>query len=135
MTAYDMRISAWRSYVCSADLEGCMAAGVDRVHAHRARAGRSDLPFTIGALSGPMYVGEPAWDAPRCVRGAPEKLAGYLRTYREMGVDQVQVSFVRRSADALCDQISAFAAHVAPPVNDLPTTRRTTGRRSEESRG
>src|SRR3546814_13573116 len=68
--------------------EGGMAAGVDRVHAHRARAGRSDLPFTIGALSGPMYVGEPAWGAPRCVRGAPEKRAGFLRTYRQMGGEQ-----------------------------------------------
>ncbi len=71
----------------------------------------------LGALSGPLYVGEPAWDAGRCVRGSADKVATYLRTYRDLGVDQIQVGFVSRSADELCDQIAAFAADVAPLVN------------------
>jgi hypothetical protein len=52
------------------------------------------------------------------VSGPPERLAGYLRGYRDLGVHQVQVGFVSRSADELCDQVAAFAAEVAPLVND-----------------
>ena len=60
----------------------------------------------------------PTWDTPRCVRGTADKVAGYLRTYVDLGVDQIQVGFVSRSADELCDQIAAFATDVAPLVND-----------------
>ena len=59
----------------------------------------------------------PTWDTPRCVRGPADKIAGYLRTYADLGVDQIQVGFVSRSADELCDQIAAFATDVAPLVN------------------
>jgi probable F420-dependent oxidoreductase len=95
-----------------------MAAGIASVREHRAAAGLADAPFTIGALSGPLHVGDPTWDVPRCVQGPPEKLAEYLRSYAALGADQVQVAFVSRSADELCDQIAAFAADVAPLVND-----------------
>lgn len=97
--------------------EGGMAAGIDFIRTHRA-ATRGDAPIVLGALSGPLHVGEVTWDAPRCVRGSAEKIAGYLRTYAELGVDQIQVGFVSRSADELCEQIAAFAADVAPLVND-----------------
>jgi alkanesulfonate monooxygenase SsuD/methylene tetrahydromethanopterin reductase-like flavin-dependent oxidoreductase (luciferase family) len=97
--------------------EGGMAAGIDFIRSHRA-ATRGDDPIVLGALSGPLHVGEPTWDVPRCFRGAPEKVAGYLRTYADLGVDQIQVGFVSRSADELCDQIAAFAHDVAPLVDD-----------------
>jgi len=97
--------------------EGGMEAGIAYVRAHRA-ATRGDDPIVIGALSGPLYVGEPTWDTGRCVRGPAEKVAAYLRTYRDLGVDQIQVGFASRSADELCDQVAAFAAEVAPLVND-----------------
>jgi len=97
--------------------EGGMAAGIEFVRAHRAATRGSD-PIVLGALSGPLYVGDPSWDTPRCVRGPADKLAGYLRTYAELGVDQIQVGFVSRSADELCDQIAAFATDVAPLVNE-----------------
>lgn len=93
-----------------------MAAGIDLIRATREEAGLADEPFTIGALSGPLHVGEPAWDAGRCVKGSPDKIAAYLRTYRDLGVDQVQVGFASRSATEMCDQIEAFAADVAPLV-------------------
>jgi probable F420-dependent oxidoreductase len=96
--------------------EGGMAAGIDFIRTHRAET-RGDDPIVLGALSGPLHVGEPSWDTPRCVRGSAEKIAGYLRTYADLGVDQIQVGFVSRSADELCDQIAAFAADVAPLVN------------------
>ena len=96
--------------------EGGMAAGIDFVRAHRVKV-RGDDPIVLGALSGPLYVGDPSWDAPRCVHGPAEKLAGYLRTYAELGVDQIQIGFVSRTADELCEQIASFAADVAPLVN------------------
>ena len=97
--------------------EGGMEAGIAFVRSHRT-ATRGDDPIVIGALSGPLHVGEPTWDAGRCVRGPSDKIAAYLRTYRDMGVDQVQVAFASRSAPELCDQIAAFASDVAPLVND-----------------
>ena len=65
--------------------EGGMAAGIEYVRNHRA-ATRGDEPIVLGALSGPLYIGEPAWEA-RCVKGSADKIA-------------------------------AFAADVAPLVND-----------------
>lgn len=96
--------------------EGGMEAGIAYVREHRA-ATRGDDPIVLGALSGPLYIGEPTWDTGRCVRGTTDKVAGYLRTYRDLGVDQIQVGFPSRSVGELCDQIAAFAADVAPLVN------------------
>jgi probable F420-dependent oxidoreductase len=95
---------------------GGMAEGIAFIRSHRA-ATRGDAPISIGALSGPLYVGEPTWDTPRCVRGPAAKIATYLRTYADLGVDQIQVGFVSRSVEELSDQIAAFAADVAPLVN------------------
>jgi hypothetical protein len=97
--------------------EGGMAAGIAFVLEHRAEV-RGDEPIVLGALSGPLYLGDPDWDTGRCVRGSAEKVAAYLRTHRDLGVDQIQVGFANRSADELCDQIAAFAAEVVPLVND-----------------
>lgn len=95
--------------------EGGMEAGIRYVLQHR-QATRGDDPIVLGALSGPLHVGDPTWETPRCVRGSADKLATYLRTYADLGVDQIQVGFVSRSADELCDQIAAFAADVVPLV-------------------
>jgi probable F420-dependent oxidoreductase len=96
--------------------DGGMEAGIAFVREHRA-ATRGDDPIVLGALSGPLYVGEATWDTGRCVRGPAEKVAAYIRTYRDLGVDQVQVGFASRSADELCDQIAAFATDVIPLVS------------------
>lgn len=96
--------------------EGGMAAGIARLHEWRAEAGRADRPFTVGALSGPLYVGDAGWDTGRAVAGPPQKLAGYLRGLADLGVDQVQVGFRSRDHHELCDQIAAFASDVAPLV-------------------
>ena len=92
-----------------------MAAGIDFVRAHRA-ATRGEAPIVLGALSGPLYVGEPSWEV-RAVTGAADKVAAYLRTYADLGVDQIQVGFTSRSVGELCDQIATFATDVAPLVN------------------
>jgi probable F420-dependent oxidoreductase len=86
--------------------EGGMAAGIARVRELREAGPRAGQPFTIGALSGPLSLGN------------TDKVVGYLRSIRDLGVDQIQVGFKSGSADELCDQIAAFAADVAPLVND-----------------
>jgi probable F420-dependent oxidoreductase len=96
--------------------EGGMEAGIAFVREHRALT-RGDEPIVLGSLSGQLYVGEPTWDVGRCVHGPAEKVAAYLRTHRDLGVDQVQVGFASRSAEEMCDQIAAFATEVAPLVN------------------
>jgi probable F420-dependent oxidoreductase len=93
-----------------------MAAGIELIAAHRAALGRSG-PFTVGALSGPLYVGEPTWDVGRCTSGPPEKLARYLAGIRGLGVHQVQVAFRSRSCEELCEQIGAFGELVLPLVH------------------
>lgn len=92
-----------------------MAAGIDFIRRHRQEV-RGDDPITLGALSGPLYVGEPSWDAGRCVHGPSEKIARYLRGLAELGVDQIQVGFRSRTCDELVEQIGRFASEVVPQV-------------------
>jgi hypothetical protein len=93
-----------------------MSAAIARIRVLRDEAGRGDEPFTIGALSGPLYVGEPSWDIGRAVTGSPEQVAGFLRVLAGLGVNQIQVGFRSRDAHELYDQIRLFGAEVAPLV-------------------
>ncbi|MGW5690276.1 LLM class F420-dependent oxidoreductase [Streptomyces asiaticus] len=78
-----------------------------------------DEPAEIGAITEPLYVGEPGWDVGRrTLTGAPERLAESLRAYAAMGVDQIQVRFRCRDHIELTDQMAAFAADVAPHLDD-----------------
>jgi len=94
--------------------EGGLSAAVAEVHELRERYGRADEPFTIGAMSGPLYVGEPRWDVGRAVHGSPEQIASFLRSIAGLGVDQIQVSFRSRDVHELYDQLRVFGAEVAP---------------------
>jgi hypothetical protein len=96
--------------------EGGMSAAVALIRSRRELAGRADEPFTIGGLSGPLYVGEPTWDIGRAVTGSPEQVAGFLRALAVLGVNQIQVAFRSRDAHELYDQIRVFGAEVAPLV-------------------
>ena len=87
---------------------------IGRLNDLRAAAGRHE-PFTIGALVGPTYVGEPDWDlATPTLAGPPEKLAHVLGKFRAMGVGQVQVRLRSRSAAELVEQIERFGSEVLP---------------------
>lgn len=78
-----------------------------------------EAPVTVGAIAEPLYVGVPAWHVgQRTLSGAPQALAESLRAYGAMGVDQIQVRFRSRSLGELTDQMAAFAADVAPHLND-----------------
>jgi hypothetical protein len=78
--------------------------------------GRVAEPFTVGALSGPLYVGEPRWDIGRAVHGSPQQIAAFLRVLAGLGVDQIQVGFRSRDVHELYDQLRLFGAEVAPHV-------------------
>jgi probable F420-dependent oxidoreductase len=94
-----------------------MPAAIERVNELRAKAGRAEGPFTIGAIAPFFFVGDPGWDTGKgCLTGEPEQLAEYVAGYAAMGVDQVQVRFRSRTCEELCDQLAAFAADVAPHV-------------------
>ncbi|MFJ4410018.1 LLM class F420-dependent oxidoreductase [Streptomyces sp. NPDC088910] len=90
---------------------------IDRVRRLRAEAGIAD-PIEIGAITEPLYVGEPGWHVGRyTLHGKPDALAESLRAYRAMGVDQIQVRFRSRGVAELLDQMAAFAADVAPHLD------------------
>jgi len=90
---------------------------IARLRRLRKEAGVAE-PVTVGAITEPLYVGDPGWAVGRrTLTGRPEALAESLRAYRAMGVDQIQVRFRSRSRTELTDQIAAFGADVAPHLN------------------
>lgn len=87
---------------------------IGRIRRMREEAGLQG-PFSIGAITEPLYVGEPGWDVGRrTISGTPEVLAESLRAYGAMGVHQIQVRFRSRSLAELTDQMGEFGADVAP---------------------
>ncbi|MFF7262024.1 LLM class F420-dependent oxidoreductase [Streptomyces sp. NPDC008159] len=87
---------------------------IARLRRLREEAGVTD-PFTVGAITEPLYVGEPAWDVGRrTLSGPPKALAESLRAYAAMGVDQIQVRFRSRGRAELTDQMGEFGERVAP---------------------
>jgi probable F420-dependent oxidoreductase len=94
--------------------EGGMSAAIAKLRELREQAGRAHQPFTVGAVSGPLYIGEPGWDIGRAVSGAPEEVAAFLRSLLDLGVQQILLRFRSRDHRELCDQIRAFGTQVAP---------------------
>ncbi|MER6556629.1 LLM class F420-dependent oxidoreductase [Streptomyces sp. NPDC001027] len=91
-----------------------LPAQIERIARLRAEAG-VEQPFTVGAITEPLYVGTPSWNVGRrTLTGPPQALAASLRAYPAMGVGQIQVRFRCRSRSELIDQITAFGAEVAP---------------------
>ncbi|MFJ1974439.1 LLM class F420-dependent oxidoreductase [Streptomyces sp. NPDC087903] len=95
-----------------------LPAQIERIRRLREEAGAGE-PFTVGAITEPLYVGAPGWDVGRrTLSGPPEALAESLRAYRAMGVDQIQVRFRSRSRGELTDQMASFGAEVGPLLMD-----------------
>ncbi|MER7403886.1 TIGR03619 family F420-dependent LLM class oxidoreductase [Streptomyces sp. NPDC000070] len=87
---------------------------VARMRRLREEAG-AEGPFTVGAITEPLYLGAPSWTVGRrTISGPPEVIAESLRAYRAMGVDQIQVRFRNRGRSELVDQIGVFGAEVGP---------------------
>ncbi|MFD4777506.1 LLM class F420-dependent oxidoreductase, partial [Streptomyces sp. NPDC058427] len=96
-----------------------LPAQIARLHALREEAGIA-APIVVGAITEPLYVGEPDWSVGRrTLSGKPEVLAESLREYAAMGVHQIQVRFRSRGRNELTDQMAAFAADVAPHLDNL----------------
>ncbi|MGW5056456.1 LLM class F420-dependent oxidoreductase [Streptomyces sp. NPDC004096] len=94
-----------------------LPAQIDRLLRLRAEAGLEG-PFTVGAITEPLYVGGPGWDVGRrTLAGPPGVLTESLRAYGAMGVHQIQVRFRSRSRAELTDQMAAFGAEVAPHLH------------------
>ncbi|MFE9845505.1 LLM class F420-dependent oxidoreductase [Streptomyces goshikiensis] len=93
-------------------------ARIARIRELRQAAGVT-APIEIGAITEPLYVGEPGWDTGRrALTGKAEALAESLRAYKALGVDQIQIRFRSRDRAELTDQITAFGDGVAPLLND-----------------
>lgn len=91
-----------------------LPAQIARLRRLREEAGATG-PFVVGAITEPLYVGQPSWDVGRrTLTGSPEALAESLRAYPAMGVDQIQVRFRSRDVGELADQMGAFGAEVGP---------------------
>ncbi|MGW2862325.1 LLM class F420-dependent oxidoreductase [Streptomyces sp. NPDC001205] len=91
---------------------------IARLKELREQAGIEE-PIVVGAITEPLYVGEPGWGTGRhTLTGKPEALADSLRAYRAMGVDQIQIRFRSRGCAELTDQMAAFGAEVAPHLHD-----------------
>ncbi|MFF9914331.1 LLM class F420-dependent oxidoreductase [Streptomyces sp. NPDC013457] len=94
-----------------------LPAQIARLRSLREEAGIEE-PITVGAIVEALYVGEAGWDVGRrTLSGEPEALAESLNAYGAMGVHQIQVRFRSRSRTELTDQMSAFAAEVAPHLS------------------
>lgn len=94
-----------------------LPARIARLRRLREEAGIEE-PIVVGAITEPLYVGEPGWSVGRrTLHGGPDALAESLRAYAAMGVDQIQVRFRSRSRAELTDQMRAFAADVAPHLD------------------
>ncbi|MFD7610448.1 LLM class F420-dependent oxidoreductase [Streptomyces sp. NPDC059828] len=94
-----------------------LPAQIARIRELRAEAG-IERPIVIGAITEPLYVGDAAWEVGRrTLTGKPEAIAESLGAYGAMGVDQIQVRFRSRSRTELTDQMTAFAAEVAPHLH------------------
>lgn len=99
------------------DPRGKLPGQIARLRQLREEAGIDD-PIEIGAITEPLYVGEPDWETGRrTLTGKPDAIAESLRAYAAMGVRQIQVRFRSRSRDELTDQMAAFASGVAPHLN------------------
>ncbi|MFF9508045.1 LLM class F420-dependent oxidoreductase [Streptomyces sp. NPDC014724] len=94
-----------------------LPAQIARLRELREAAGIG-APIVIGAITEPLYIGEPEWSVGRrTLSGKPEAVAESLRAYGAMGVHQIQVRFRSRSRGELTDQMAAFAAEVAPHLD------------------
>ena len=91
-----------------------LPAQIERIRRLREKAA-VEGPFVFGAITEPLYVGDPGWEVGRrTLTGAPEVLAESLRAYGAMGVDQIQVRFRCRDRAELTDQIREFGREVGP---------------------
>jgi alkanesulfonate monooxygenase SsuD/methylene tetrahydromethanopterin reductase-like flavin-dependent oxidoreductase (luciferase family) len=88
---------------------------IAKLQTMREEHGRADQPMMIGHITPFLYVGNPDWEVgDDTLSGAPGDIAERILADTADGVNQLQVRFKSRSCEEQCDQMSAFAAEVAP---------------------
>lgn len=88
-----------------------MAASISLLRAAREDAGRGDDPIDIGTIHmGFISLGSNGGQK-------PDEVAEELLSFRDMGVNHVQVRFKAASLDELGDQMDRFGAEVAPHLS------------------
>jgi probable F420-dependent oxidoreductase len=92
---------------------------LDALRAAMVAAGREGQPFDVGAIAGPVYVGDPDWDVGRCITGPPEKVAHILGKLAGLGALQVQVRPRSRSVDEVVEQIGLLGSEVLPRLAEV----------------
>lgn len=92
---------------------------VDRLRATMVAAGREGEPFDLGALAGPVYVGEADWDIGPGITGSPDKVAHVLSELADLGAVQVQVRPRARATAELVDQLGRLGADVLPLLAEV----------------
>ena len=93
-----------------------MRAAIEFIRTERQSAGLPEQ-FDMGVNCEPIHIGEPAFEVPKwTLTGPPDQVADGLRKYRKLDVNQLQVRFVGRSANEVCDQLERFGAEVWPLV-------------------
>lgn len=93
-----------------------MRAAIEFIRTERQAAGLPEQ-FDMGVNCEPIHIGEPSFDVPKwTLTGQPDQVADGLRKYRKLDVNQLQVRFVGRSANEVCDQLERFGAEVWPLV-------------------
>ncbi|WCO65536.1 TIGR03619 family F420-dependent LLM class oxidoreductase [Iamia majanohamensis] len=92
---------------------------VDALRAEMVAAGREGEGFDLGALAGPIYVGDADWDVGPGIVGPPGKVAHVLSKLAGLGAVQVQVRPRSRSVAELVDQIGRLGTDVLPHLAEV----------------
>jgi len=92
---------------------------VDGLRSELVANGREGESFDLGALAGPIYMGDADWDVGPCITGSPEKVAHVLGKLAGLGVLQVQVRPRSRSAAEMVDQLGRLGAEVLPLLAEV----------------
>jgi probable F420-dependent oxidoreductase len=76
---------------------------------------RPGEPIELGALVPPLHIGPAPFDLPKgALTGDPGQIAESICELATLGVSHVQVRFISRSANELCDQVEQFGSEVGP---------------------
>jgi alkanesulfonate monooxygenase SsuD/methylene tetrahydromethanopterin reductase-like flavin-dependent oxidoreductase (luciferase family) len=92
---------------------------LDALRAALVAAGREGEPFDVGAIAGPVYVGDPDWDLGRAIAGPAEKVAHVLGKLAGLGALQIQLRPRARSADEVVEQIGLLGSEVLPRLAEV----------------
>lgn len=77
------------------------------------------VAFDLGMNFGSVFLGQADFDLEQygngpVVSGTPEKVAEVINKFAAKGINQIQLRFLGKEAQQVCDQIEQFGAEVSP---------------------